>query len=262
MTTLNSPEGFSIASSNLSKERIFKHTCQLLIKGGQYKFSPWGSGVLVQINKDYYIFTVAHVTEKIDETNLLYILTTKGITPIEGEFRETDLSHDENIDVAFIRLEKELTEILKQSYEFLPSAKIELNHKTEYTTQYLTLGFPEKNIKFDKETHTIKTGSSTFLHKLMKDKVYEKYKLDKSLHFIVDYAGKGFDMVSDIKKPIIRRPHGMSGCGLWYISINQNGNSYTLDYSLIAIMTEYREKPFDSLIGVKVDVIIEGILNL
>lgn len=262
MTIITTTEGFSIASSNLSKERIFKHTCQLLVKEGLYKFSPWGSGVLVYINNDYCIFTAAHVTEKVDELNLLYILTFKGIIPIVGELRETDLTHDKNIDVAFIRLEKGLAETLKQSYEFLPQNKIELNHKAEDTTQYLTLGFPEKNIKIDKECHIIKTGSTTLLHKLMKDKVYEKYKLDKSLHLIVDYAGKGYDMVTGVKKTIIRKPHGMSGCGLWYISINSTGDDYSLDYSLIAIMTEYREKPFDSLIGVKVDVIIDGIMNL
>lgn len=261
MATIKLPEKLSKSFYDLSKEKIFNHTCQLLIKGGQYGYTPWGTGVLVGLEDNFYIFTAAHVTECINERTFLFVNTTQGLLPISGELNETDLSHDENVDVAFIRLDKNLVEILKLTYEFLPSNKICINHEPEATTQYLSLGFPEKNIKIDKENHIIKTGSSSFLHKLKKDKVYEKYKFEKSLHFIVDYAGKGYDLLTNEKKSIIRRPHGMSGCGLWFISFKGVETDFKLEYSLIGIMTEYIEKPFDVLIGSKVNVIIDGINN-
>lgn len=261
IASLKNTENIEKSILQIAKEKLFRHSCQLFRKGGKYNYYPWGSSVLIEFRSHFYLITASHVTEFIDEQDNLFLITSNGMLPISGELNETDLEHDKNIDLAYVKLDNELAQILNKTYDYLPKNMVELNHNQIDTKQYLTLGFPEKNIRIDKENKIIRTGSSSFLHKLMKEKVYKRYSFDKNMNFIVEYAGKGYDLATNVKKQIIRRPHGMSGCGLWFLYVSKINGLISIDYALIGIMTEYIEKPYDVLIGTKIDFIIEKIMS-
>ena len=66
----------------------------------------------------------------------------------------------------------------------------------------------------------------------------------KDDYFVVDMKGNGIDLESGNKMDIDTHFYGISGCGLWYLIFNQDSNTkqYSLDYSLIGIMTQFKKR--------------------
>jgi len=63
---------FQQTALKLSKEKLHFHTIRFLAEKevSQYIYSPHGSGVLIQIQDHYIIFTASHVTENMDDSSL------------------------------------------------------------------------------------------------------------------------------------------------------------------------------------------------
>lgn len=122
---------------------IHRHTIQFLVKGGIYKHKPYGTGVLVFADNKCLIITAGHVTQQYDNRPL-FVNSMKGIIPVVGELRETDLDKDKTTDLAYIILHDNVAAILVQTYDFLPINKIIYSHKPVISHQYLVVGYPEK----------------------------------------------------------------------------------------------------------------------
>lgn len=242
-------------------KQIHRHTIQLLVKGGEYGYKPHGSGVLIFTNSKCMIVTASHVTENIVDESL-FVNSNQGIIPVIGALRETDLGKDKNTDLAYIILDDSLASILVQSYEFLPIKKIGKEHQPVRVNQYLVVGYPETNIRSDKKKRKIYSGSSIFLLTPSKVKVYEHYKFDVNKDYILDFAGKGINLETDEKSGKIEDPYGISGCGLWLLTEKQGTDTFELDYFLIGIMTELKKGKHHCLIGNRIDLIIEALVQL
>lgn len=243
--------------TDLATNRIFYHTCQILQQGGEAGYRPLGSGVLVKVFDNYYLFTASHVAATKDGEEL-YVLTKRGIRTIIGEARESDLEVNSKIDVAYIRLHPQFVELLKESYEFLPQNRILLNHFTNDSTFYLAYGYPAVNIKVDAENRMVRVGSEFYLLKPSKEKVYKRYGLDEQAHFILDFAGKGTSLFTDEKIKVNSEPYGISGGGLWALKQTQNIEN-PLDYALIGLLIEYRKGQYHILIANRIDIVVQGI---
>ena len=81
---------FDQLAFKLGTEQIFKHTCQLVTKGGKYDYKPLGSAVLMTVDDKYFLFTAAHVTAK-PENELIYINVNSEFVIVSGLLRDTDL---------------------------------------------------------------------------------------------------------------------------------------------------------------------------
>ncbi len=241
----------------IATSKIRKHTCQVFIKGGQYGYKPLGSAVLVSFNNNDYLFSASHVINEISSDCHGFIQSPLGFHIISGESNESDISVNRKIDIAYIKLEKDFALFLKKIYTFLPEDRILKNHIPLDTTQYITLGFPVNMIR--KENGVVHTGYSFHLHSLMKDRVYKIEKYDKSIHYLLNFAGKGTGLTNNVKRQTIRDPHGISGCGLWFISVTTGLNGLEFDYFLIGIMFWVEKSRFHYLVGNKIDLIIDGL---
>ncbi|HET6256730.1 MAG TPA: hypothetical protein VFE32_21845 [Puia sp.] len=187
-------EQFDKAAWGLAKEKLHRHTIQILNHDeSPYKYRPGGSGVLVQVNGRYFVFTASHVTELSKDIDLF--ANSKGkIVEITGDFTESDLSKNKNIDLAFIELDKGLGELLAKSYEFLPIEKIEYGHIPSKKERYMASGYPERNIRIDAATHSIITGSSHFLLTISDEKRYKYYRLHPKENLLLNFEGGGTDL--------------------------------------------------------------------
>lgn len=259
MALVNKPDNFDKLAFEAGKQ-IHNHTIQLLVKGGQYGHKPHGSGVLLEVGNKRLIITAAHVTEKAD-SNPLFVTSKRGIIPVVGNLRETDLCKDDKADLAYIILDDKIGEILADSYQFITVNKI-LSHSAVRSNQYMVVGYPEVNIRADYEKHIIHAGSSIFLLTPSKDEVYDYYGFDKDKNFVLDFAGKGIDLETDTKSGKIDDPYGISGCGLWLLSEDPGAEPLALQYQLIGIMTEFRKGKYHSLIGNKIDFVISALVTL
>ena len=102
---------------------IHNHTIQFLEKGGKYGYKPYGTGVLVFIDGKCIILTAAHVTKDSDNIQL-YVNSSKGIIPVVGDLRETDLDKDKTTDLAYIILHDKIAAVFVETYDFLTLFKI------------------------------------------------------------------------------------------------------------------------------------------
>jgi len=136
---------FRNAAKKLSKEKLHFHTIQFLERKekSQYNYSPLGSGILIQIEDHYIIFTASHVTNNISIESL-YINTRIGVQRIIGSYHNSNLGIDEYVDLAYIILDKMFGLLLAETYQFLRLTQISHSHTPKETSNYMVCGYPEK----------------------------------------------------------------------------------------------------------------------
>ncbi len=240
-------------------EKIYHHTVQLLQKSvGPYDYSPCATGVLVKINNQYFIFTASHVIRDIyDKGNKLFVSTTNGVVMIKGHNDSTDLEKDNDTDLAYIVLERDLAELLGKSQVFLSQEKLGDLIFDVPSTQYLIVGYPAANIK--DENNIVHTGAQMYLTSPASKQIYDNRGLDEGRHYVFEYGQNMTDLITGERVDSGPNPRGISGCGIWFISISKIDETIIYDYSLVGIikggMTYF-------LMGTKIGVLIRDMQKL
>lgn len=237
----------------LISEHLLRHTCQFFeTVDGELK--PHGSGVFVLIHDIHFILTASHVTKAFndDGKDLFIRVGEKKYIPVSGEIKETVIDKSDGVDLAYIKIDKEMILPLSKPYDFLTIDKIRKHNKMLDAMNYCVIGFPENNVDYNKGY--LNTGAVAYFTTPTNDKPYDYYKYSKEDWFIVDIKGKGIDIKSGEKKKINTYFNGISGCGLWLYAIeyNQETDEYDFDYKLIGIMTEYKKGKYFCLVGNKI----------
>jgi hypothetical protein len=242
----------------LISDHLIHHTCQIFIRK-KGKMKPYASGVLSYLGENYYILTASHVTDYYNDnpTENLYIRVKKGYTSIIGGLRETDITGSDNIDLAYIKLDNSIIDDLLESYKFVPISKFRGHTKLLDSAQYCVIGFPVKNQKI--ENGRLRTGASFYIMQPCKNKVYNYYQFDSSIFRLLEFKGLGIDLETGNEKKIKGPFYGLSGCGLWLILLYSDGQSYSVDYRLIGIMTEFRNSKYYCMIGNRIEIILDGL---
>ncbi len=249
---------FENEALNLSKEKIHFHTIQFLTREKSkfiYDYKPYGSCVLVKIRNQFLIFTASHIPTDVPN-NSLYVNTRIGEQQVIGFCHQTDFKSDSFLDVAYIILDKMLGLLISEKYEFLPIEKICHSHIPKETTNYMVSGYPVKNIW--KNDGDIYTGSSHFLLSMANQKAYKYYSIDPEKNYVLNFAGKGIDII-ERNHDRIDDPHGISGCGLWFLQARLVAGKMVLEYVLIGIMALFKKSKYHVLIGNKVELIMADI---
>ena len=243
----------------LIRSRLLKHTIQIfsITESG---LMPFGTGVLVLIQKTHFLLTASHVAAYIEDihSQLFVKLAQSKYIPLLGEFKYTDLDKSKGIDLAYIKLDSQLIPDLTTRYLFLTIDKILAQNRVLNGVNYCIIGFPEKNIEFD--NGILKTGASSFMARASNDKPYSYYNIDKKDHIIISLEGKATDIFTGNKTKVNSNFYGMSGCGLWFIiyELDPITNMYSIDYKLVGVTTEFRKGKFFCLIAVKIRLIMEA----
>ena len=247
--------------SDLITNRILRHTLQFFVRG-EKRLKPFGSGVFAKIHNDYFILTASHIAdffEKNPDEDLQIRVGEKLFINVLGDIKYTDIEKSEGVDMAYIKLDKQLIEPLAKPYKPLEIDKVRNHHNLFYAMNYCVLGYPEKNITKEKETFN--TGASYFLTSASKDNRYQNYKYDKKDYIIVDMAGKGIDIETNEETKVDTRFYGISGCGLWLLLFYKNPitGKDEVDYRLVGIMTEFKKSKYFCLIANKIILLIEAL---
>lgn len=258
--------------ANYLTKRISSHTVPIFRQINQ-KIETHGTGVLVEYNDQYFLISAAHVLEDEYTDEILFHTgktTFRNLGSHEKVLTALPKSGDrdeDKIDIGVIKLHDSSTlKELKENYQFLDIKKSINNHITKpKDDNYIVLGYPQDTTKVNSHKKEINSRVLVFFSRVSKFTQFEKYKCNKESNIFIDhpkrleYLNEG----SKIKKS--GRPHGISGCGLWYISKELTNNKETINYSLIGIMIEYKVKYARVMIATKfkfVDKIIKEIFGV
>lgn len=240
--------------SELIEREITKCTIQLfqIIDG---KFISQGSAVLIEIEGKNWLLTASHVSNCHKEGHELFFqYQTNEFISIAGIFGETHISKSSKIDYAIIKLEQECINKLNNIKTFLNPAKTCLLQNQFHKQLMVVCGFPSKAT--DTTTPEIKSVGNYCLTNTTNKKPYEHYHFIPENFIIVDYAGKGYDLMTDSKK-VTYEPYGMSGGGLWKIWQNNLEEDY--QFCLVGILTETRKGKYHVIIANKINLILDKI---
>lgn len=242
-------------------EFVNKATCQLFLNGGKFGYSPLGTGVLAKIGTRYYILTAAHVAEEFDKK--MYLMTPKGeFLEIYGDCQYTNYVKEPKIDVAFIIIDEKFAKILADDFRFISEDNIMISHNLMDAANYSVFGYPAKNVGLKKKEGYISTKASLYVLQPSSDKLYDHYKFDRNLFYILEFKGRGTDLRTGEKSQKLGKQNGMSGGGLWFMSVTDSGDGqYDIEFSLIGIMTDEPVGKFQCLVGNKINVLLSGIAD-
>jgi hypothetical protein len=223
----------------LSSNVISRHTIPLLTrveKNGSVEYVSIGSGIFVKKEKDFFVLTAAHVVS----AHLLIYFQTASSGLLQYEPVQIAYIIDNTLDAAVIVLSRPLGELLTFSYEILPFTYLLFNHLPIEYNHYAVVGYPANYIS--RKGIIIHYKSVAYLVRSASDKVYNYHSLNKNSFYVLRMDGKVVDDEGNSVKP--RQLHGISGCGLWFISYKIIRNEMRLYYHLIGIVTQQIKAKF------------------
>ena len=250
---------------NVFSDEIATHTVQLwlVIDDDANKAKPLGSAVLIEFNNRHYLLTAAHVMDGIDVKNLAF-WDEQDLVQVSGHavFLSNQAEINRMGDVAVWELSSGATSALLKHYVFLPFDRIKLDHHLETRERYFLLGYPASKSKKIYRTMTISIKAFKFFTRGVKSLQKMKHnQLDANVNFMLEYHWRKAQPVFANKRQIeqLPDPHGLSGCGLWYmdddkesklvgIMIGYNHIDSIMIASRIDLATEIIRKSFDNSI--------------
>lgn len=251
------------AINKLIDDDLLRYSIQIFEKTNN-NFKPFGSGVLLTTHDYYFLLTASHVLDYLTtKENQLYVrVGFNRFINIRGIINFTNYKENKQVDLGYIRLDPEMIDHFGTAYKFLTIDKVSKHQPKLGGSNYCALGFPAKNFKY--ENNSIKTGASFYLTNAANTKPYKYYGLNPAMTIVINMKGKGEDLLNDKKESIDSRFWGLSGGGLWYLTYHQDPESkeFSIDYRLIAILTEFRKDKYFCLIANKIHLIVEAFINI
>jgi hypothetical protein len=231
----------------LATEHIAPYTCQLFVKvNGEMK--PQASGVFIILNDSIYLLTALHVVEQFTETNPLYFMIGEEAFELDGTVM--GLKGEGRIDLGYIRLKEGQVLTIALKYSFLPIERI--LYPTSYFEEegFCVFGYPtqlDKAMSYFSQEHSIKA--------------YDYYGLNQNEHYVIELLGKATNIKTHEREKVRIQHYGLSGCGLWQTVLVQKGNKIKATAYLVGIMTEYRSGKYLCLIGNRIHIFLQVMLE-
>lgn len=231
-------------------DTILRHSCAL-IKMTDTGPEPFGSGVFVEDNGEYFLLSAGHVIRPIYENqiDLCVQIGKLKFVPISGlcVFPLGPLDH---YDIGLIKLKKSVVVNLTYTYKFLPYNMVKDVEKPLRKGLYNISGSPEERTFLDDKLYF--PGLYSFNSRPLKEKAYNYHRIDRKVNHFFEVVGSGIDNISG-KKIEFKRLNGMSGSGVWeVITFQEPDNSYRFEYSLVAIFHTHIKSKFNGLVATRV----------
>ena len=214
----------------ISEKEISRHTIALMTPGSGF-IKPLGSGVFLELQGLYFIFTAAHVVKAYPK---LLVQGPSGVIFLNSPEAEIYFIEDTKLDIAFIKILPALGSFLSLMYNPLKNDKVYVTHQPVRDNRYALIGFPGSRVRHKGER--MKLACNTYVLQSSPDKVYNYYIKPKSDYYLLSMHGKTLNNLGEVYKA--KSPKGMSGCGLWVMSYEVVEKQMKLSYHLIGIFTE------------------------
>lgn len=254
-----------IISADQAAKEILNYTPQLYLRehgrtDGK-KISPCASSILLSIQEQYFLVTAGHVFEENDPEDL-GIMIGNIFNILYGQISYVNPYRNaisNKIDVAILKMDQNLAEIIKQKYDFLPYQRLGVNHELIFgEMRYLLVGFPWRKSRPNPISKLIKPKPLVFISNIEGDEAYKALDLESQNNIILNYKQK---KIIDAKNGFSRlgpNPEGISGCGIWLIDIYPP--SPKPNYKLISIVTD-KDKNKRYIQSTRIDIINEILIR-
>ncbi len=250
--------------SDAIKSSMLNCTCQFFLDNKtNVTPRPHGSGVFIEYSDTKYLVSAAHVLENhydktyiILDVDTLYLGGTLFISKLPTSCKKRD---DDYFDIAVLKLDKKTLDILaNHNVDFVKQERLEINHKADDLSLYLTLGFPaaKTDLRFKDtiEALAMETGV------VVKEKTYDKYRITTKTNIVAKYNRSG---LFTNKNPLIHsgvKPYGISGCGLWSVKTLKPENNQSIPTTLVGILTTWISKD-SNMIATHISAVLNFIDN-
>lgn len=234
-------------------EKLMLNSIQFFNNHNEYGLEAHGSGTLFKFNDNYFIITASHVLIDEDITqlriqvgNTLYRIDKESILGV------TEKSYNRNnIDIAVVKLcsgalitelkaEKKFIELKDMNFD----SKQKIHSKKREDDYYFLFGFPASKTFLETQKDNDGKAKKIFnitaycqmecMYTNPPRKLIEK-KYDNHLFFNKNKKGSNANFEGRIIKPKL---NGMSGGGLWELSLNHSTGE--MDLKHVGIFTEVR----------------------
>lgn len=224
---------------------------------------PIATCILATVEKQDFLFTAGHVIHENDPEDL-GIMIERNFHILIGETRYINPEFNEEydkIDIAVMKLDESLADILKSRYKFLTTYNLEIEHNLIYDEpKYLIVGYPWRKSRPNPIKKTITAKPLVFAGFLAGEDAYKELKLNKETNIILNFTQKKvFDAKTDLRRKYVS-PEGISGCGIWFLEKLIYAPNEGPILKLIGVITSQdRNKKY--LKATRTDVINEILIN-
>lgn len=245
---------------NQARQRILQASVVISETRPEYQnVEPIGSGILLNLQGEYFLVTAAHVLNHSNWQKLVIPTAPCNVEPnpmvfLQGELISSYITskHNKRYDFSILRFYPKMHKHLQQLNPFVQQ-NILMNHTLIERDHYIITGYPWRHIKrrgnaFYVDPFTLQTYG-------VSKKRYQKNKFEADLFALVQYQRR-LQRFSDGQIIQARNPQGISGCGLYYVPQFNEYQLNTPELYLIGIMIEnHQDKGF--MAAFKIDLIIE-----
>lgn len=203
-----------------------------------------GTGILVDFQSEPFLFTAAHVTDKLNHGELL-VPAGGDIVPIEGYVGYVDLPPEvprrvDPIDVAYYRLSTVFAHQMLYHFRPFPHARCQIVVSATELGSCSIFGYPVSRAK--KKGGKFTSESATYRGVAASEQVYERLGLDPKHNIIIHFHKSR--AVSPVNQERINpiSPRGVSGGGVFAWPYGHElSDNWTLP-SLVGIFHTYKER--------------------
>lgn len=216
------------------------------------------TGILFTFKEEYFLITAGHVFENTNVKKMGFLIDSH-IYFLDGILIYTRTEKDEisnSIDISVLKLSEDLANSLKTKYKFLSFDKIDFDHVVGDKPNYLIVGYPLKQIKYEKVNRKVILDPLIFITGKANAEKYKRWKINSDINILLHYKQKKVRNFSNLLIQSNSSPIGISGCGVWYLSELKEINGVLPTYELIGFINEQTEdKHF--LIATRIHIITE-----
>ncbi len=244
-------------------EEIMHSTIQFFFDNAKPKNHTAGSGVLFEINNEYFIFTAAHVfTENRKD---VYIVSNGEAISLGGMLYTTPLPKsglrkDDKIDISIIHMHNSIAEKIKTDYKFLNQSDLELGHYVDINTNYILAGYPitktkkKWGVKGVLKSEPFVANLDTFVRF-----DYKLYNFNVTSHIAIEYNDNLISQKNTIPH-LGPKLEGISGSGVWHFQ--QLDELKFIKPKLVGIVIEQiKETRNKAIVATRIDIITKFLNN-
>ena len=202
------------------------------------------SGVLFRVGERHFIVTCAHkMRERYKKDKLpayLGRMTDQISRPIPLKNCMTVRIEGNCVDLAVIELTKDVVEQLLPTNRFIGITEMDLQTIAR-PAFYLVWGFPSEDTTIDDTGRGVKTMGLWYVTVLHRGERNPNTEYDPSIHVVLNYGKEAVGQ--DGKPSSVPYPGGLSGCGIWRLTNDENWENWKPeDVKLAAIQHRYDER--------------------
>jgi hypothetical protein len=180
------------------------------------RFSQFGSGVLIEFRSHVFLLTAGHVTDALEDSDLLIPVENNQIESIKGSFAFIDRKKQrvaDTLDYAYFKLDDTFSNKVRKLFYVIPEREFGIRENYSNMEMFSFAGYPHRKSNVASNVATSKFYAYGTYHANEKD--YKTLSCDKKANIVTKYNRKNTidPRVGEIQTAVL--PHGISGGGVF-----------------------------------------------